>query len=64
MQEMNTIEVMSVDGCVIKDEAGMVLATLKENEGRVEVIRSPRCSLGLYFYILSYLRDLGYETSL
>ena len=50
-------------GCVVRGENDMLLANLyrDRNDGRIRVVRYPACSLGMYFYILSYLVDLGYE---
>ena len=50
-------------GCVVKSESGMLLANLyrDRDDGRIRVVRYPSCSIGMYFFILSYLMDLGYE---
>ena len=58
---MSTNELLNVDGCVIKDERGVHLASLREVGGRVVVEQLPACSIGTYMYILGYLRDLGFE---
>lgn len=58
---MSTNELLNVDGCVVKDERGVVLARLYEEDGVVRVLRKPSCSIGTYFYILGYLRELGFE---
>ena len=50
-------------GWVVRGENDMLLANLywDDNDGRIRVVRYPSCSLGMYFYILSLLLDLGYE---
>ncbi len=50
-------------GCVVRGENDMLLANLyvDRRDGRIRVVRYPSCSLGMYFYILSLLLDLGYE---
>ena len=58
----NTVELVNVDGCVVKDERGVPLARLSETaDGRVGVEKLPACTIGTYMYILGYLRDLGFE---
>lgn len=46
---------------IIKDEKGTPLAKVFEDGKRLRVFRTPQCSIGMYFLILSFLRDLGYE---
>lgn len=48
---------------VVKGKDDMLLANLymDRRDGRIRVVRYPSCSIGMYFYILSYLIDLGYE---
>lgn len=59
---MNTIDIIDVNGCVVKDESGKALAELTvTGRGKVQINRLPACDLGSYFYILIYLRELGYE---
>ena len=54
-------EILNVDGCVVKTYDGVRLAKLREVDGAIEVIREPACGLGMYFHILSYLLDLGFD---
>lgn len=56
-----TIEIINVDGCVIRDDRGLVVAELHEVNGRVSVKRTPACTIGTYLYILTYLNELGFE---
>ena len=56
-----TIEVVKVDGCVIRDDRELDLARLHEDNGKVRVEKLPACSLGTYLYILDYLKELGFE---
>lgn len=43
---------------VIKDERGFVLAILyPDGTGRYRILRQPPCSIGTYFWILTYLMD-------
>lgn len=59
---MKTVnDILNMDGCVVKDDRGVVIAALREVDGALAVDRLPSCSLGMYFYILSYLRELGFE---
>lgn len=60
MQDRLT-DILNVDGCVVRDYDGVDLAILRERDGMVEVLRCPACGLGMYFRILSYLVDLGFD---
>lgn len=42
---------------LVKDDRGDILAILYYNGESYQIIREPSCSLGTFFYILSYLRD-------
>jgi len=55
------IDILNVHHCVVKDENGVAIARLHEEKGFIRVERFASCSLGMYFYLLSYLRDLGWE---
>ena len=48
-------------GCIVRDERGDVLAVLEMYNGKVYARKMPNCSLGDYFYVLSYIYDLGFE---
>lgn len=50
-------------GYIVRDSRGMLMANLyrDRNDGRIRVVRYPSCSIGMYFFILSYLMDLGYD---
>lgn len=54
-------DIMNMDGCIIRDEYGGALAKIEENGDVLVVHKFTACSLGTYFYILSYLRDLGFK---
>lgn len=56
-----TIEILDVNGCIVRDEKGIPLARLAEDSGIVIVTKLPACSLGLYLYILDYLQELGFN---
>lgn len=58
---MNPIELMDVHGCKVCGQDNEVLATLYEDGDTVVVIREPACSIGDYMYILSYLREIGFD---
>ena len=59
----NIMDIIKVDRCVVRDEkTGANLAILHERYGVVEIERLPACSIGSYFHIMSYLRELGFET--
>lgn len=51
----------SLNGYQVKDEKGRILATLFEIGGAVRVVRTAECSIGEFFYILTFLNDLGYN---
>lgn len=42
---------------LVKDENGFLLAVLYYNGSTYQVVREPMCSLGTFFYILSYLQE-------
>jgi len=50
-----------ISGNIVKDEKGRVLATLYEVDGVIRVARTPLCSIGEFFLILTYLQDLGFD---
>lgn len=52
---------LDVDRCVIKNEHGSVVARLHERGEKVFVEKMPACSIGMYFYVLNYLKELGFE---
>ena len=53
---------INLHGCVIRDDAGSVIATLLEDDNKViTVIKEPACTLGMYLYLLSYLDGLGFD---
>lgn len=54
-------DIIDINGCIVKDDAGVAMATIWETENGLVVERFPACSLGMYFYILGYLRELGFE---
>lgn len=56
-----TIDILDVNGCAIRDENGSVLAILREEDNVVVVERQSACTIGMYFYILSYLIELGFD---
>ena len=58
---IEAIDLLNVDGCVVKDERGIPLAFIREVDGVVSVRQLPACSLGTYLYILDYLSELGFE---
>lgn len=61
MCEVDLLDILDINNCVIRDEDGNALAHLMEDNGVVVVMRDPACSLGMYFYILGYLRELGFD---
>lgn len=57
-----SVDLLNLHGCEVKDERGAVMARLYEDEdGKIRVIRTPSCSVGMYFFILDYLRALGVD---
>ena len=40
---------------------GRILARLEDHGTYYLVLKHPACTIGEYFYILSYLMDLGYN---
>lgn len=58
---MENIDILNVNRCLVKDENGIALARLHEEGESIRVERFASCSIGMYFYILRYLRDLGWN---
>lgn len=58
---MKNSEMFDMDGCLVKNAQGVPMARLSEEGDLIIVKRLPACSLGFYFYILSYLKELGFE---
>lgn len=54
------VDILDMHGCVIRDERGFALANLYEDGGLVIVKKTTACTIGMYFYILRYLRELGF----
>lgn len=52
---------LNMHGCVVKDERGVHLANLYEENGIIIVRKTTACTVGDYLSILTYLRDLGIE---
>lgn len=50
-----------LSGYRVKDESGRVLAYLYEVNGVLRVVRTPECSIGDYFRILTFLQEFGYN---
>lgn len=61
MQEINTVDLLDLNGCMVKDEYGTVVAILQECGDKIRVEKTPACSLGTYLYIISYLNEMGFE---
>lgn len=55
------IEIIDVNGCIVRDERGVPLARLEEDFGVVIIKKMPACSLGMFFYIVDYLKELGFD---
>lgn len=58
---MKNSELFDMDGCVVKSHTGQALAKLTEDGEFLIVNRLPTCSIGMYFYILCYLKELGFN---
>ncbi len=54
-------DMMNMDGCVVRDESGVALAILHEDDGIVVVKKMTSCSIGTYLYIISFLRECGFD---
>ena len=52
---------LGLDGGIIRDERGIALAILEEADGIVLVKKTTACSIGMYFYIIVFLRDIGID---
>lgn len=50
---------LGLDGGIIRDERGIALAILEEADGIVLVKKTTACSIGMYFYIIVFLKDIG-----
>ena len=51
---------MNMEGCVVRDESGVALAILHEVDGFV-IVKTTACTIGMYLYIVSFLRDFGFD---
>lgn len=54
-------DMLDMDGCVVRDERGVALAVLHEIDGVLLVKKTTSCSIGTYLYIISSLREFGYD---
>lgn len=61
MKHERSDEIIDLDGCIVRDENGTMLAKVDYDGRGYRVLKATACSVGTYFYILSYLRDLGFE---
>ena len=61
MKALEAIDLIKVNGCIVRDEEGNSLARLEEVDRRVRVHKLPACSIGMYLYILTYLKELGFK---
>lgn len=52
---------VGLDGCIIRDSRGVALAILEEIDDVVVVKKTTACSLGTYLYIISFIRDIGFD---
>ena len=52
-----------MEGSVVRDDNGNILVTMTDDRRYVTVERQPACSLGMFFYILDYLREWGFEAA-
>lgn len=59
MDNNGTLDLLDLDGCVVRDERGVIMATISEIDGRVFVNKTTACTVGTHLSILTYLRDLG-----
>ena len=48
---------MKLEGFLVKSDEGQYLARIYGDTTGYRLVRFPSCSLGLYFYILTWLRD-------
>lgn len=46
---------------VVKDERGEILARVYHNGEKYQVFRHPACTLGMFFRIISYLEEQGFD---
>lgn len=60
MSVKSTNDIISMNGCVIRDENGVELAIVEERNLKLFVKRYPCCSIGTYFYIINHLREMGF----
>lgn len=52
---------VGLDGCIIRDSRGVALAILEEIDDVVVVKKTTACSLGTYLYIITFIRDIGFD---
>lgn len=55
-------DMINMDGCVVRDSDGRALAVLHERyDGSLIVKKTTGCSIGTYLYIVSFLREIGFD---
>lgn len=52
---------VGLNGCIVRDSSGIAMAILEDYEGILIVKKTTACSIGTYLYIISVLRDMGFE---
>ena len=58
---MRSQEIIDMDGCIVRDERGHALAVLRDGGDYIVVKKMPGCSIGTYFYILTFLKECGFD---
>lgn len=52
-----------LDGFFVKNDRGYIIAELSGKGRSLKIRKTPACSIGEYFEILTYLYELGYFVS-
>ena len=57
---VDTGKFINLQNCVVRDEFGIILAHLREEEDYVVVNVTDSCPPSMHLYIVHYLRELGF----
>lgn len=58
---MSSRDIIDMDGCIVRDERGRALAVLRDGGDCIVVKKMPGCTIGTYFYIMTFLKECGFD---
>ena len=61
MKNWTAEELLDLDANYVRVDGGRAVKLREIREGVYRALRMPGCSLGTYFYVLTYLHEKGYE---